>query len=112
MNLIQSLAGVYLLVLLVFTLGFLVNWYRNRAAMSPYKQLGFWAGVIFVIFELVESVLTRGGFPGIGVLCLILATLGWGFLRTWGFVNNGIFFSNQLNVRSFPLIAPRPRLLP
>ncbi len=107
MNFIQSLALGYVLVLLVFTLGFLVNWYRNRAAMSPYKQLGFWAGVIFVIFELLESLFSRVGFPGIGNLCLIFVALGWGFLRMWGFVNNGIFFSNRLNLRSFPLIAPQ-----
>ncbi len=107
MESIQSLASVYVLVLLVFTLGFLVNWYRNRAAMSPYKRLGLWAGFSYLIFELLTLALSGGAFVGIGGMCLVAAALGWGLLRVWGFVNNGIFFSNQLNLRSFPLIAPR-----
>ena len=112
MDFIQSLALVYVFALLVFTVGFLINWYRNRAVMSPYQRLGFWAGVIFVIFELLTVALSRGAALGIGNMCLIVASLGWGLLRVWGFVNNGIFFSNQLNLRSFPLIAPRIGLPP
>ena len=95
MDIIQSLAVVYVVMLLVFTLGFLLNWYRNRAAMSPYQRLGFWAGVIFVIFELLTVALSGGAFFSIGNMCLIVASLGWGLLRVWGFVNNGIFFSNR-----------------
>ena len=45
-------------------------------------------------------------------MLIIVAALGWGILRMWGFVNNGIFFSNQLNIRSFPLFAPRLGLPP
>jgi hypothetical protein len=41
MTLILTLATVYVLTLLVFTLGFLVNWYRNRETMSAYKRIGF-----------------------------------------------------------------------
>ena len=62
MNLVQGLASVYVLVLLVFTLGFLINWYRNRATMRAYKRIGFWAGIIYVIFELLTLALTGGMF--------------------------------------------------
>src|SRR5512139_2837997 len=107
MDLVQGLASVYVLALLIFTLGFLVNWYRNRVAMSPYQRIGLWAGLIHVIFELLTLALSHGAFFGLGGMCLVVAALGWGILRVWGFVNNGIFFSNQLHLRSFPLIAPR-----
>jgi membrane protease YdiL (CAAX protease family) len=107
MNLVQSLASVYVLILLVFTLGFLVNWYRNRATMAAYKRIGFWAGSIYVIFELLTLALTGGMLLTPTAVLIIVAALGWGILRMWGFVNNGIFFSNQLNIRSFPLFAPR-----
>jgi len=112
MDLVRGLAIIYVLALLVFTLGFLINWYRNREAMSEYKRIGFWAGIIFVIFELLTLALSRGAFLSIGSMCLIVAALGWGFLRMWGFVNNGIFFSNKINIRSFPLIAPRLGIAP
>ncbi len=107
MTLIQTLATVYVLTLLVFTLGFLVNWYRNRKTMSAYKRIGFWAGVIFVVFELLILGLSGGMFLSSGTVLVTVGLLGWGILRMWGFVNNGIFFSNKLNIRSFPLIAPR-----
>lgn len=109
---VQSLASVYVLVLLVFTLGFLINWYRNRATMAAYKRLGFWAGIIFVIFELLTLALAGGTFLAPTTVLVIVVTLGWGILRMWSFVNNGIFYSNQLNLRSFPLIAPRLGLPP
>ncbi len=107
MNLTQTVATIYVVVLLVFALGFLINWYRNREAIAPYKRIGFWAGIIFVIFELSTLALSRGAFLSLTNVCLIVVSLGWGILRVWGFVNNGIFFSNQLNLRSFPLIAPQ-----
>jgi membrane protease YdiL (CAAX protease family) len=106
MDLVQVVAWAYSLVILVFTLGFLVNWFRNREAMAPYRRVGFWAGIIFVSFELLTLALSPGAFFGFVNMCLTVALLGWGILRVWGFVNNGIFFSNQLNIRSFPLIAP------
>ncbi|HTP09940.1 MAG TPA: CPBP family intramembrane glutamic endopeptidase [Anaerolineae bacterium] len=112
MSFIQGLASVYVLVLFIFTLGFLINWYRNRTAISPYKRIGFWAGLIFVIFELLTLALAGGMFLAANTVLIIVVALGWGILRIWGFVNNGIFFSNQLNIRSFPLIAPRLGLLP
>jgi membrane protease YdiL (CAAX protease family) len=113
MDLVQGLAVVYTAALLIFTLGFLVNWYRNREAMSSYKRIGFWAGVIYVIFELLLLSFSQlDVFFSMSSMCLILPTLGWGILRVWGFVNNGIFFSNQLNIRSFPLVAPQLGVLP
>jgi len=112
MNSLTGLATIYVLVLLVFTLGFLVNWYRNRATISVYKRIGFWAGIIFVIFELLTLALTGGMFLAPTTVLILVAALGWGMLQKWGFVNNGIFFSNQLSIRSFPLIAPRLGLPP
>ena len=112
MDLVQVVAWVYSLVVLVFTLGFLVNWYRNRTTIAPYKRVGFGAGIIFVVFELLTVALSPGAFFGLTSMCLTIALLGWGILRMWGFVNSGIFFSNQLNIRSFPLIAPRLGLPP
>jgi membrane protease YdiL (CAAX protease family) len=108
MDLVQSMAFIYAAVVLIFTLGFLINWYRNREAISAYKRIGFWGGIIYVSFELLTLALSGGTLFGIGSMCfLIVIALGWGILRVWGFVNNGIFFSNQLNLRSFPLVAPR-----
>ncbi len=105
MDLIQVVAWVFSLVLLVFTLGFLINWYCNRATITPYKQVGYRAGIIIVVFELLTLALSPVGF--FMNACLTIALIGWRFLWAWGFVNNGIFFSNQLNIRSFPLIAPQ-----
>ena len=99
-------AVIFAGVLLVFTFGFLINWSRNRATIEPYKRYGFRAVMIVVGLELLTVILSGGPLNFIGALILIGA-IGWLMLRVWAFVNNGIFYSNQLNVRSFPLIAPR-----
>ena len=112
MDLITALASIYTVIMLAFTLGFLINWYRNRAAISAFKRIGFWAGIIFAIFELLLLALVGGVFLTANAVLLMVAATGWGILRIWGFVNNGIFFSNQLNIRSFPLLAPRLGLPP
>ncbi len=108
MNFSEVLATVYLIVLAAFILGFLINWYRNRVVMAAYKRIGFWAAIIFVIFELLTLAIMRSQvfFLDISVVGMVVA-LGIGILRVWAAVNNGIFFSNKLNIRSFPLIAPR-----
>ncbi|MFN8598595.1 MAG: CPBP family glutamic-type intramembrane protease, partial [Anaerolineae bacterium] len=79
---------------------------RNRATIRPYKRYGFRAVMIVVGLELLTVILTGGPFNFMGALILIGA-IGWLMVRIWAFVNNGIFYSNKLNVRSFPLIAPQ-----
>jgi membrane protease YdiL (CAAX protease family) len=107
MNPTPSLATIYLIILAVFILGFLINWYRNRTTMAAYKRIGFRAAIIFVIFELLLLAITRSQFFIEVNVLVVVATLGVGILRVWAVVNNGIFFSNQLGIRSFPLLAPR-----
>ncbi len=109
MDLVKSVAVLYALIMFVFAIGFLINWYRNREVISQYKRIGFWAGVIYVIFQLVLLGLSHT-FPY--AACLTIFAIGLDMLGTWGFVNSGIFFSNQLNIRSFPLVAPRLGLPP
>ncbi|HSD84872.1 MAG TPA: CPBP family intramembrane glutamic endopeptidase [Anaerolineae bacterium] len=105
-------ANIYLLILTVFILGFLVNWYRNREAIVAYKRIGFLAAIIFACFELMLLAFTRSQFFMDFSVPLVVLAVGWGILRIWAVVNNGIFFSNQLGIRSFPLIAPRLGLRP
>ncbi|MFN8598370.1 MAG: hypothetical protein U0559_19570, partial [Anaerolineae bacterium] len=99
-------AVIFAGVLLIFTFGFLINWSRNRATIMPYKRYGFRAVMIVVGLELLTVILTGGPFNFMGALILIGA-IGWLMVRIWAFVNNGIFYCNKLNVRSFPLIAPQ-----
>jgi len=113
MNLIQQdpiavvSSVIFAAALLVFSLGFLINWYRNRATIAAYKRLGFRAVLIVVCFELLLLVLSADSFGfGVSAVPIILA-IGWLMLRIWAFVNNGIFFSNKLGIRSFPLVSPR-----
>jgi hypothetical protein len=103
-----TLATIYTLVLLVFILGFLVTWARHRVEMRAYKQIGFMLGGVYVAFELLSTAAgaSRLGLTGASVIPLILL-IGWGFLRMWAVTNSGIFFANQLHIRSFPLVAPR-----
>ncbi len=98
---------LFTIVLFVFTFGFLINWYRNRQAIASYKRLGFRAMLIVVGFELLTLVLTARSLGFFVSAVPIILAVGWLMLRVWAFVNNGIFFSNKLGLRSFQLIAPR-----
>lgn len=103
------IAGAFFAVtLLAFSIGFLINWYRNRAVMASYKRIGFYAAVIVAVFELLTLALSARSlfFLGASFIPIVLA-IGWLMLRIWAFTNNGIFYSNKLRLRSFPLIAPR-----
>ncbi len=106
MNLPEILAIVYSILLAAFILGFLINWYRNRTVIAAYKRIGFWAAIIFVIFELLTLAIMRSQifFLDVSVVAMVVV-LGIGILRVWAVVNNGIFFSNKLNIRSFPLLS-------
>jgi membrane protease YdiL (CAAX protease family) len=101
-------ASLYALILLVFTLGFLVNWYRNREAISVYTRVGLKMALIVLGFEAATVLLGVTSLSGLFLSgCLVLVSLGWLIIRVWAFVNNGIFFCNKLGIRSFPLLAPK-----
>ena len=108
------LAGTLLIVtLLTFSIGFLINWYRNRTVMVSYKRIGFLAAVIVAIYELISLALIASTSFSLGMSAIsIVLTVGWLMLRIWAFTNSGIFYSNKLGLRSFPLVAPRLGLLP
>ncbi len=98
---------IFTAALLVFSLGFLINWYRNRATIAAYKRLGFRAMLIVVGFELLTLALSANSLGFFMSAVPVILAVGWLMLRMWAFVNNGIFFSNKLGLRSFPLVAPR-----
>ncbi len=94
--------------MLAFSIGFLINWYRNRAVIASYKRIGFIAALIVVVYELLTLALSASSllYLGMSVITIVVA-VGWLMLRIWAFTNSGIFFSNKLGLRSFPLFAPR-----
>ena len=102
-------AGIlYTAVLLILIFGFLINWYRNRQAIAPYKRVGLNLALVVLVFEIAQVAL--GGIStGALVLtsCVTLVALGWVLIRIWAFVNNGVFFCNQLGIRSFPILSPK-----
>lgn len=101
-------ATILSVTLLAFSIGYLINWYRKRAVMSSYKRVGFYVALIVLGYELLTLALIVSSrhLYQISVVSLVLA-IGWLMLRLWAFTNNGIFYSNQLGIRSFPLVAPR-----
>jgi hypothetical protein len=113
-DLFIMLAGTFLLVtLLAFSIGFLINWYRNRTVIASYKRIGFFAALIVAVYELLTLALSASSLYYLGASFVpIVLAVGWLMLRIWAFTNNGIFYSNKLGLRSFPLIAPRLRLPP
>ncbi len=81
-------------------------------ALSVFTNHALIAGLIVIGVELLTVVLSvdvLGVF--MSVIPIVLA-VGWLMLRVWAFANNGIFFSNKLNIRSFPLVAPHLGLAP
>lgn len=95
---------LFLGVMVVFSVGFLVNWARNRKVIAAYKYVGFRAMLIVVGFEVLTLLLAAPSLFLNAVTVIVgLAVL---MLRIWAFVNNGIFFSNKLGQRSFSLVAP------
>jgi membrane protease YdiL (CAAX protease family) len=98
---------IFLAVMVVFGLGFLINWSRNRTEIAAYKNIGFKAVLIVVGCELLSLALSASSLGFFMSAVQIIIGIAILMLRIWAFVNNGIFYSNKLGLRSFPLVAPR-----
>ena len=87
---IASLAMVYAVVMLVFAVGFVIVWIRQRREIQSYKRLGFVASVIFVVFELAILIITANQSPlsGFGLSAVVIVIgEGLGIIRISAFVN-------------------------
>jgi hypothetical protein len=104
-------ACVVSVALLFFSLAFVVNWFRFRRRVRPYRRYGFAAACVIVGFEIFALTASPGLLAGLSVVLVILID-AWVMVRTAAFTNVGIYYSMRLGHSGFPLFMrrfpPRP----
>ena len=97
--------------LLFFSLAFVVNWFRYRRQVRPFRRYGFAAACVILGFEVVALVVSPNLLTGLSVL-LVIAIDAWVMVRTAAFTNVGIHYATRLGHSGFPLLMrrfpPRP----
>ena len=104
-------ACVVSVALLFFSLAFVVNWFRFRRRVRPYRRYGFAAACVIIGFEILALTVSPGLLTGLSVVLVILID-AWVMVRTAAFTNVGIYYSMRLGHSGFPLFMrrfpPRP----
>ena len=102
---IVALACIYSIVILLFTIAFLVDWIRSRKKIRKYLKYGL--GVALTIFGLDILLILFGSFQENYMLLAALIAEPVVFLRLFGFTMLGMYYASEMGYPSFPMLLKR-----
>jgi membrane protease YdiL (CAAX protease family) len=100
-----ALACLYLVVMVLFSLAFLVDWVHSYVHVRKYMKYGIAVGAILVGFELLTLAVAPVDWASRPVFRV--CACGMDFLKMVGFTSLGMYYCLTLGRPSFPLLLRR-----